>query len=1018
MIEKIELLESRDGYKITSFVKDSRTFLVGSLYSEKREIARFLDSVGNVEKNDTYIVFGMGGLNHVRELINNKFDSSKILIIECYQECVELVNRSTDQEMRVILNHPDVFVASEMEAVKLFLRNHITPSNINKLKVLSYSGYTRFFKDEIQPYYKLVVEYGIEVKANNFTLSMFEDDWYRNSVRSLRYLNETRTLSPYRGICVGKPAIIVSAGPSLEKNIALLTQNRDAVVISGGRTLKSLLNIGVDPDFLTIIDASSLSYELVERHIALTKARLVYYFGVPPEMLAAHKGEKITFHQDNVMCKFLQEDMIHLMAGGSVAHAMTMLAIELGCDPIVFIGQDLAYTNDMEHSQVASSPWRGDEVSLTPEEIRRSMLTQDIYGRKVKTCTELDLYRRQLERIIESNKDKTFLNCTEGGVNIEGSETVPLESFYSQLPCGRSLIPICNTMSKKLDPLRILEDNKKHMIGALDQYAKAVEICDRYLRLIEKHTLNLREVDDDLNRIEVTIRSTNRKILFIDSMINKILDRINNSSEYVVFKTDSETESLLKNLKKSRYLYLSISEKLGENIKIVDEEVLALTSSVYTKRGKSFVRELESTIGTREVEALRNEVAMPEEELLFDNIASISKAPATVGKIGSKNVEALHLESWSDNIFNWEALRDLMDVYRQLNYEDVNETYESIKDIIGKEQYLSSDSLKHTSRAICGAKGFFRLGYVVREKASEVAYRRLSGKAYQISDIFEGFKASMDKSDFVTSRVLMGELEKANISRKLRNDINFFYCLTSGDVEGLDKIAVEKRELHDRPYFNCINSKSIAIVGPAPSETDNSEEIDSYDVVIRCAYKGKDAIPSAGFGNKTSISYYNIENALAYAGSINLGFFNDLDYSVFKSIDYVYQRKMRDAKKGRAGFFSDHMAFSGHFNMLPIILFDIFHFKPKSVKVFNNNFFLSDTSYHEGYLTLRDLGVKERWSSFANHDLISQVRFVRNIWKSQILEVDKDCEAVLRLSDWDYIKGIEETYVKTYYGAR
>ena len=40
--------------------------------------------------------------------------------------------------------------------------------------------------------------------------------------------------------------------------------------------------------------------------------------------------------------------------------------------------------------------------------------------------------------------------------------------------------------------------------------------------------------------------------------------------------------------------------------------------------------------------------------------------------------------------------------------------------------------------------------------------------------------------------------------------INFYYCLTSGDIEGLDKIAVEKRELHDRPYFNCINSKTGA----------------------------------------------------------------------------------------------------------------------------------------------------------------------------------------------------------------
>lgn len=576
MIEKVELLTSRDGYKIVNFTKDGATFSIGSRYSEKREIAEFLDSIGDIKKNENYIVFGMGGLNHIRELSHNKFSKSKILVIECSQECVELITRDVDEDLTEILGHQDVVVASEIDLVKSFLKNYINVSNINKLKILAFSGYTRFFREEIKPFNELIVEYCIEVRANKATLNKFEDDWYKNSIKNLRYVNATRTLFPYKNTCTGKPAIIVSAGPSLDKNISLLKENRDAVVISGGRTLRALLNIGVDPDFLAIIDASRLSYQLVEPYIGMTTARLVYYYSVPTEMLAMHKGEKITFHQDSAVQQFFQEEIINLMAGGSVAHAMTSLAVELGCDPIIFIGQDLAYTNQMEHSHAAASPWRNDEVSLTPELEGASFYVDDVYGKKVRTCLQLDLYRRQLERIIESNEDRTFINCTEGGVSIKGTDVFALEEVYSQIPNGRSDIFVCGGISKNLDSVGILRANRRHMVKAIDQYTKAVRICDKYISLIETDVTDFRLVHKELNSIEMKIRNNNKKILFVDSMIYKILDRINAETQYVVLKSDTEQESLLKNLIHSRHLYRSLSEKLRENIKIVEEEIMAL----------------------------------------------------------------------------------------------------------------------------------------------------------------------------------------------------------------------------------------------------------------------------------------------------------------------------------------------------------------------------------------------------------------------------------------------------------
>lgn len=576
MIEKVELLISRDGYKIVNFTRDGATFSIGSRYSEKREIAEFLNSIGDIKRDENYIVFGMGGLNHIRELSHNKFSKSKILVIECSQECVELITRDADEELTDILSRRDLVVASEIGSVKSFLKEHINAGNINKLKVLAYSGYTRYFKEEVKTFHKLIVGHSIEVRSNRNTLNLFEDDWYRNCIKNLRYLNATRTLYPYKNICTGKPAIIVSAGPSLDKNISLLKENRDAVVISGGRTLKALLDIGVDPDFLTIVDASKRAYELVEPYIGLTKARLVYYFGVPTEMLAKHKGEKITYHNDSAMHQFFQEEMINLMAGGSVAHAMTGLAIKLGCDPIIFIGQDLAYTNHMEHSHAAASPWRNDEVSLTPKLEGESFYVDDIFGKKVRTCLQLDLYRRQLERIIESNKDIRFINCTEGGVSIKGTDVAALEEVFSQFPHGRSDISARDMIGKELNPTRILRENRRYMVKAIGQYAKAVKICDEYIRLIRNDTLDLRVVHEELNSIEMRIKNDNKKILFIDSMINKILHSINTSAAYTVLKSDAEKESLLKNLMKSRHLYESLSEKFRENIKIVEEEIMVL----------------------------------------------------------------------------------------------------------------------------------------------------------------------------------------------------------------------------------------------------------------------------------------------------------------------------------------------------------------------------------------------------------------------------------------------------------
>ncbi len=46
---------------------------------------------------------------------------------------------------------------------------------------------------------------------------------------------------------------------------------------------------------------------------------------------------------------------MRLNLGGSVAHTCFGLAMHLGCDRVIFVGQDFAFTGDKMHAENAGS---------------------------------------------------------------------------------------------------------------------------------------------------------------------------------------------------------------------------------------------------------------------------------------------------------------------------------------------------------------------------------------------------------------------------------------------------------------------------------------------------------------------------------------------------------------------------------------------------------------------------------------------------------------------------------------
>ena len=251
----------------------------------------------------------------------------------------------------------------------------------------------------------------------------------------------------------GIPAIVVAAGPSLDKNLHLLKDLNDrALVITINRCAPIFQAMELRPHFIVASDHSEL---LPDVHLDGIKAdvleNLVLRLSVHPRMMNLPGQRTWLFTDGSTHENGLLEAMdkpTRPIGGGSVSHTAFQLAYYLGCNPITLIGQDLAYSNHQAYSSLdldadqqltilegeATAEFRGDDGKLTDVGGGADLQFQ---LEKVRGWAGGEVYTsHMLRRFIEfyellapvlaKKGDHLFINATEGGAHIEGLEPMPL----------------------------------------------------------------------------------------------------------------------------------------------------------------------------------------------------------------------------------------------------------------------------------------------------------------------------------------------------------------------------------------------------------------------------------------------------------------------------------------------------------------------------------------------------------------------------------------------------------------
>lgn len=236
------------------------------------------------------------------------------------------------------------------------------------------------------------------------------------------------------------PAIICGAGPSLSKNIHLLHQlKKKALIFCGGSALHALIPKGIIPHFGVAIDPNKAQYSRVA--VAQSHNIPFFYRGrLFHEAFTAIKGPRLyltgagNYSLPNWFEKQLKIEGTDLDEGHNVVNFSIQIAQALGCNPIILVGVDLAFTDQRFYAQGISENLKLVEEDLKKkEEITSHFLERkDMYGNRVQTMWKWLMEADWISQFSKNHPEITIVNATEGGMGFEGIANITLQECIAQ----------------------------------------------------------------------------------------------------------------------------------------------------------------------------------------------------------------------------------------------------------------------------------------------------------------------------------------------------------------------------------------------------------------------------------------------------------------------------------------------------------------------------------------------------------------------------------------------------------
>ncbi|WP_240681157.1 motility associated factor glycosyltransferase family protein [Campylobacter jejuni] len=403
----------------------------------EEEINFFYQSI--LEKTPRYpfiCIYGIGNALLIKNLAKHYkhlfvFESE----IELFILALSMIDLSEELKVYKIVLFDCVAKDLEIQIAMIFDQQSILEHLSLYETLINASYYLRFYEKQILFLNEMCLKtIGVAVRNANISCSLpllTYGQFLQNIPSMLESIPFQRILSERKNKF--ENAIVVSAGPSLAKQLSLLKAYQEkAVIFCADGALSMLEKEGIIPDYILNIDFEDLPLVFFKNK-NLQDSILAFGCSTNPKLIHFLKNFHCVIVLRNKLLyqRFNLNDFGYIDTGTHVSHFSYTLALALGFKNIIMIGQDLAF--DKDGNSHSKGFVLGEKIDHT---LNIPTLKTQAYGGKGEVLTHIawNDYRIKLEYLFACNEQKAkFYNATEGGARINFTEELSFKECCEKL---------------------------------------------------------------------------------------------------------------------------------------------------------------------------------------------------------------------------------------------------------------------------------------------------------------------------------------------------------------------------------------------------------------------------------------------------------------------------------------------------------------------------------------------------------------------------------------------------------
>ena len=433
---------SRAGPMTATIEHGSRPLWLASRYDPYAEADKLAARV-DYAKHACVVTLGFGLGYHVAQIAKQIDDAQTLVIV--YEPDLAIMRAVLEQiDHTAWLGRANIVVADDqMDRAALLRRVEKCSGLLTLGTVLVTNPPSRQLNNQaLNDFGQTVAEVLEFCRTSMATALVNATRTYRNLSINLPHYAAGADLNDLAGAASGFPAVCIGAGPSLSRNVELLTDPKlraNVVVITAQTMLKPLLAYGIKPDFVTALDYHEISKRFYEGLDELPDVTLVAEPLVHPTVVDNFPGPiRVTNSQFlDVLLGDQARSRVPIRCGATVSHLSFYLAQHLGCDPIILMGMDLGFSDGLYYFPGTAihdvwAPELGPYNTLEMMEWQRVVRHRnhlkkldDIHGRPIYSDEQMLTYLKQFERDFLA-APQTVIDATQGGLPKEHTTRVTL----------------------------------------------------------------------------------------------------------------------------------------------------------------------------------------------------------------------------------------------------------------------------------------------------------------------------------------------------------------------------------------------------------------------------------------------------------------------------------------------------------------------------------------------------------------------------------------------------------------